>query len=101
MTDQTLHPPLQALQAYQAEFERRWAVGSYSSMTRDVISSPATTVHTRSPADDEQTEVADTNAARHISRPSGQPTPARRQLPGIAFPAVRGQATSFTAFSSG
>ncbi|MEN9762294.1 MAG: hypothetical protein RI906_2120 [Pseudomonadota bacterium] len=68
MTDQTLHPPLQAVQAYQAEFERRWAVGSYSSMTRNVISNPATPVHTHSPADDEQTSVDNANAGRHISQ---------------------------------
>lgn len=68
MTDQTRHSPLQAVQTYQAEFERRWSVGSYSSMTRDVISNPASPVHTRSPADDEQTSVDNANAGRHINQ---------------------------------
>jgi exodeoxyribonuclease V beta subunit len=52
--------PLRAVKPYRADFERRWSVGSYSSIIRTMSSANALMNDSRSPADDERTDTDDT-----------------------------------------
>jgi exodeoxyribonuclease V beta subunit len=85
-------PALASAPTYTATFERKWTVGSYTSLTRDVAGSPLAPAFTRQPADDERAIGAEPRGERALTDLPAPPEPpaTRTELRPATPPLERG-----------